>query len=120
MNCPPDRTLLVTDALLAELGINSFPEGRSIIVVAQEGCPPCAELEQALASCSMGPRIQFSRLSKGDTSRRTAHLRLGCRTYPTSLFVENDHIRHRIEGRVVVDGQTDLSAHLNFLCEADS
>ncbi len=115
MNCPPDMSQFVTEALLAGLGIHPRPEGRSIIVVAQDGCPPCAELEQALASSPIGPRVQFSRLSKGDTARRTAHLRLGCRTYPTSVFLEHDRVLERIEGRILVDGEIDLSDHLNFL-----
>lgn len=88
---------------------------RWILLLGMEGCEPCHALEGALGAEPFADRSRVSKLVKGDVELRSAHLRLGVRHYPTTLLLDGSAEVHRLEGRVMREGELDLSRHLAFL-----
>ena len=103
----------IRDALVA---VSPTKAGRRLLICTMTGCAPCKELLAALTSAiDDDSSIGVSNLEKGDVLMRTRHIKLGARTYPTTLLIENNEIVNTISGFERQDDAISTEAYRSFL-----
>lgn len=105
-------------ALEALNSLISFAPGRIILVLGKSGCDPCKKLIQSIIlNLDEGglKSVRVSIYAQGNTEVRSAHLRLGCKSYPYTLLIDNGVIEGVIEGCRETHGQPSIEAHVDFL-----
>jgi len=101
------------DALAAVLPVGS---GRRLLVFTMTGCTPCKDLLFALKSVLEDhSAIEISNLERGDVLTRTQHIRLGARTYPTTLLIDGEEIVGTIGGYVQTGDAIETDRYVAFL-----
>lgn len=83
--------------------------GRWALLCSIENCPPCAGLTTAVENSCLHYNIEISKLYRKDIETVRRHRSLGIQHYPTVILMEDTHEVARIEGRIVIEGEVDLS-----------